>query len=140
MDKQRSSREVLKGTLKANTRETDKFRTFNVEGLTYMKLVRNIKLSGPAFTETPVVGKVVVATRKLDEKTFELGISYCSPYDNFDRLKGQVIALGRMTKSPIRFERIDGKMVKTQVAQIVVDIAGMADVHWMAGVTPEQLH
>jgi hypothetical protein len=84
-------------------------------------------------------GKITVATRKLEDGSFLLGIAFCNPDDQFDRLRGKLIAHGRMLKNPVVFERTEGKLVKDSVKQIVVNEAFVQGIIWMNGIQAEDL-
>lgn len=83
--------------------------------------------------------RIVAATMQMDGGIYHLGLAFCSNNDRFEKLKGQVIALGRLIKDPIEFERAKDRPVKWSVAAIAVDIAGKREVRWMEGIRPEDL-
>ena len=83
--------------------------------------------------------RIVVATMKLEGGLYHMGLAFCSKNDQFDKLKGQVIALGRLIKDPIEFERAEDRPIKWSVAAIAVDVADSRDIRRMKGVKPEDL-
>ncbi len=83
---------------------------------------------------------VVAAIMHLDgENVYHMGLAFCSEHDRFDKLKGQVIALGRLVKDPIEFQKVESRPVKWSVAAIAVYIAGSREIRSMEGVKPEDL-
>lgn len=84
--------------------------------------------------------RIVAATMRLDgENVYHMGLAFCSEQDKFDKFKGQIIALGRLVKDPIEFERAEDRPVKWSVAAIAVDVANQKDIRWMEGIRSDDL-
>lgn len=83
--------------------------------------------------------RIVAATMQMDGEVYHMGLAFCSKNDRFDKRKGQVIALGRLIKNPIEFERAKDRPIKWSVTAIAVDVAGKLDIRWMEGIRPEDL-
>lgn len=91
-------------------------------------------------SRTGGAGRIVAATLRLGiGDHYLMGVAFCSPRDRFNKLKGQAIALGRLLKDPIEFERSHERPVKWSVAAITVDIAGRREVRWMEAIRPDDL-
>ena len=104
---------------------------------------RSFRVLGDAFMEgyeAEEIGRVTVAKRKDDEKTY-LGICFCSPSDYFSneysRKFGMFLALGRLKKVSKMVVVPNGST--EEIKEAIINLARDLDIHWMKDVSVDDL-
>jgi len=91
-----------------------RFRTFNINHTT--------NPDSPANN-----GKITVCTNDLGEGTLEVGMSFCSPKDNYMKPYGQFVAYGRMESERTRrvIKKWDDDLpVNDRLKMLALEVAG----------------
>ena len=89
------------------------------------------------------IGRIVAAILPIDDskKKFRVQFAYCSPKDQFDKKRGQQIAILRLLshKHPIEFERVEGESLFETIKTYIIKDSYRKDVRWCRGLSPEEL-
>lgn len=83
------------------------------------------------------VGRITVAKMDSEEdpNLREVAITFCSPKDKFNKVKGKIISVGRLLKGNKKVTMHKAENVR----EVIVATAQMKKIQWMKGIEPEDL-